>query len=200
MARNNDDQSVFLRRILRTKRWQITGSDRFDKTAALINHISNHRAYKTAKHIAFYSAFDGEVDLSALLLHSYNNNKHCYLTVLPKFLGQRLRFAPYLGKKAEKINQFGISEPQFSAKTIRSALKIDLIFMPLVGFDKRGHRLGMGGGYYDRCLEFRRNRLFWKTPLLVGIAFECQKVGALIKNPWDVSMDACVTEKCVYEF
>lgn len=200
MTRSKNSQPIPLRKALRAKRRQLTGFDRADKTNALIAQILRHHAYRTAKHIAFYAAFDGEVDITPLLLHAYNNNKNCYFPIVPKFSGQRLRFAPYSHGVAEKLNRFGISEPICWARTTCSASKLDLVLMPLVGFDASGQRLGMGGGYYDRCFEFRRNRLRWKTPLLLGVAFECQKVDTLASRPWDVTMDACITEKNCYEF
>ena len=200
MISKKSRQQSSLREVLRAKRRQLTGFDRIDKTHVLIKQILRHHAYQTAKHIAFYAAFDGEVDIAPLLLHAYNNNKHCYLPVMPKFSGQRLRFAPYSPGVAEKLNRFGISEPVYRTGTVCSASKLDLVLMPLVGFDTSGQRLGMGGGYYDRCFEFRRNRSYWKTPLLLGVAFECQKVDTLASQPWDVAMDACITEKKGYEF
>jgi 5-formyltetrahydrofolate cyclo-ligase len=66
--------------------------------------------------------------------------------------------------------------------------------MPLVGFDPRGNRIGMGKGYYDRALSFRRRQQHWKTPRLVGLAFECQRVDALPARAHDVPLDALVTE------
>lgn len=189
-----------LRRQLRARRKQITGESRTEKTSALIARVLSHRIYKAAKHVAFYSAFDGEVDISALLLHAYNNNKCCYLPVIPKFAARPMRFAPYLADAAQRTNHFGIYEPVFQTKHLCPATKLDLVLMPLVGFDDKGQRLGMGGGFYDRCFEFRRYRKHWLKPRLLGIAFDCQKVGAIEKNPWDVAMDACVTEAAWYQF
>ncbi len=72
---------------------------------------------------------------------------------------------------------------------------LDLVFLPLVGFDARGMRLGMGGGYYDRAFAFRRVRRVWKKPLLIGFAYDLQRVPHLESAPHDVLLDAVVTEK-----
>ena len=77
---------------------------------------------------------------------------------------------------------------------------LDLILLPLVGFDLKGNRLGMGGGYYDRTLSYLRHRRFWIKPRLVGVAHECQKVDSLIARPWDIPLDAVVTETAFYRF
>ena len=47
----------------------------------------------------------------------------------------------------------------------------DVVFLPLVGFDSRGVRLGTGGGFYDRAFAFRRWRSVWHTPRLIGLAY-----------------------------
>jgi len=62
--------------------------------------------------------------------------------------------------------------------------------MPLLGFDKRGTRLGYGGGYYDRTLE----RL-GKRPRLVGIAFAAQEIEDIPREAHDVPLDVIVTEQ-----
>ena len=66
--------------------------------------------------------------------------------------------------------------------------------MPLVAFDDRGRRVGMGGGYYDRTFAARRGRRALRRPRLVGVAFGFQRRDALPGAAWDVPLDAAVTE------
>jgi 5-formyltetrahydrofolate cyclo-ligase len=75
---------------------------------------------------------------------------------------------------------------------------LDLVLVPLVGFDPRGHRLGMGAGLYDRHFAFLRHRRAWQRPLLVGVAFEAQKVARLEESVHDVQLHGVVTERGVY--
>ena len=70
---------------------------------------------------------------------------------------------------------------------------MDLILMPLVGFDKNKNRLGMGGGFYDKTLIFQKNRSNYSVPKLFGLAFDCQEVEQLDKMPWDISVDGIIT-------
>jgi 5-formyltetrahydrofolate cyclo-ligase len=70
----------------------------------------------------------------------------------------------------------------------------------LVGFDHQGHRLGMGGGYYDATLAYLTRRRVWKKPLLIGVGFECQRVERLPHDPWDAPLDAALTEHNLYVF
>jgi 5-formyltetrahydrofolate cyclo-ligase len=81
-----------------------------------------------------------------------------------------------------------------------AAAALQLIFVPLVGFDVRGNRLGMGAGYYDRALAFRRRREHWDGPRLIGIAHSCQQVDAIDPTPTDIPLDAVVTERDIHVF
>jgi 5-formyltetrahydrofolate cyclo-ligase len=98
----------------------------------------------------------------------------------------------------QRRNRYGILEPTDLAPV--SARDLQLILIPLVGFDAQGHRLGSGAGYYDRALAFRRLRRHWPGPKLVGIAYECQRVEALAVRPTDVPLDAIITERGIAFF
>jgi 5-formyltetrahydrofolate cyclo-ligase len=78
------------------------------------------------------------------------------------------------------------------------ARELDLILLPLVAFDESGQRLGMGGGFFDRSLAFLAWRQHWRKPHLIGLAYDFQKVAALPREPWDVPLDAVVTDQNVY--
>ncbi len=71
--------------------------------------------------------------------------------------------------------------------------------MPLVGFDQFKNRIGMGGGFYDRTLSFKKRQQNYKNPKLVGLAFDCQEVAKLNAEPWDVPLDAVVTPTTIYQ-
>ena len=95
-------------------------------------------------------------------------------------------------------NRFGIPEPSRRNRRLRLAWTLDLLLVPLVGFDTECHRLGMGGGYYDRTLSYLSHRDHWRRPRLIGLAHECQRVAALPVRPWDIPLDFVVTERQVY--
>ncbi|WP_308159728.1 5-formyltetrahydrofolate cyclo-ligase [Coxiella-like endosymbiont of Rhipicephalus sanguineus] len=86
----------------------------------------------------------------------------------------------------------------FQEKLI-SIADLDLIFLPLVVFDKRGNRLGRGAGYYDRALAPLKDRAF-KKPVLVGIAYNFQKINKIPIEKWDVPLNFVITEKTTYQF
>jgi 5-formyltetrahydrofolate cyclo-ligase len=96
---------------------------------------------------------------------------------------------------ALRDNRLGIAEPQGSATL--GARWLDLVFLPLLGFDRGGLRLGTGGGYYDRAFAFRQLRRSWHAPRLVGLGYAFQEVEGLTAAAHDVLLDAVVTEEGV---
>lgn len=107
-----------------------------------------------------------------------------------------MAFAPAWGPI--RINRFGIPEPATSERL--SARWLQLVLMPLVAWDLNGTRLGMGGGYYDRALAWRRLRVRWRGPLLVGIAHSTQQVDLIPALAHDIRLDAVITEHGVIRF
>lgn len=95
-------------------------------------------------------------------------------------------------------NRYGIAEPVHRGLHLCSVRALHLVLLPLVGFDARCNRIGMGGGFYDRSFAFLRGRRCWRRPLLVGLAHECQRVDAIKPRPWDLPLDAVVSERRIY--
>jgi 5-formyltetrahydrofolate cyclo-ligase len=95
-------------------------------------------------------------------------------------------------------NRFRILEPRVNARRQRKVWALDLVLLPLVGFDDTGGRLGMGGGFYDRSLAYLARRKSWRKPALLGLAHECQKVDRLAQASWDVPLAGTVTDRQWY--
>jgi 5-formyltetrahydrofolate cyclo-ligase len=95
-------------------------------------------------------------------------------------------------------NRYGI--PEYLPRAVRRvrARQLDLLFMPLLGFDSQGWRIGMGGGYYDASLAHLRESntrcLRWRHPHLIGVAFSVQEIASAPNDPWDVRLDGVLTE------
>ena len=96
-------------------------------------------------------------------------------------------------------NQFGISEPEFKHAVHIQSRFLSTVFMPLVAFDEKGNRMGMGGGFYDRTFQFKTTSAT-NTPKLIGLAYECQKVESLPTEAWDIPMHGAATEDGFYKF
>jgi len=150
------------------------------------------------RRIGFYLPFEGEIDLMPLLNYALWLGKMGYLPVVPKKFQKLLKFSRLTNRKTWYLNRFGIHE-HWSPRQIR-ARQLDLLFVPLVGFDEHGYRLGMGGGFYDSSLAYLRRRKVWHKPILVGVGYECQKVPKVPRDPWDMPLDAVITEKKLYRF
>jgi len=123
----------------------------------------------------------------------------CYLPVLQPLRRGHLHFVRYRDQERTRRNRFGIAEPRLKPGNIADPWTLDIIFLPLVAFDREGNRLGMGGGYYDRTLASLRQRTR-RRPRLIGLAYSSQEVPSLTPSPWDVGMDAVVTEKALIRF
>jgi 5-formyltetrahydrofolate cyclo-ligase len=156
--------------------------------------------FRTARRIAFYFPNDGEPDVLPLLLRAHLMHKRCYLPVLNTLSVDRLWFMPYEPGDRLILNRFDIPEPDHGPRLRVAASRLDLALIPLVAFDVRGNRLGMGSGFYDRTLGFLRNRQHWHRPLCVGVAYEFQRLEQIVSAPWDVPLDGCLTERRLYLF
>ena len=139
---------------------------------------------RNAQHIALYISFDGEISTDKLIKTLWAQDKHVYLPVLHPFNPNHLLFLRYLPDTPMLKNKFGIWEPKLNVQNVLPLDELDILFTPLVAFDKQGNRLGMGGGFYDRTLQNWQNSSF----IPVGLAHQCQQVELLPTEAWDVPL------------
>lgn len=162
----------------------------------MASQLSQHSHYKRSKKIAAYLAADGELSPEYLIYHAWKSGKQVYLPILAPF-SNRLYFAPYRKGCRLKANRFHILEPDVYPTLWLKPQQMDLILMPLVGFDLQGNRLGMGGGFYDLTLSFVRFRKSPHKPRLVGLAHQCQQVDQLTAEAHDIPIQMIATEQGV---
>jgi len=186
-----------LRRQLKAARNALNPAARRQAARASLRLALRHGLLLRAKRIGLYLPHGGEFDAHLLLNQVLWMRRECYLPVLPP-RGRVMRFARVRDNTRMTNNRYGIAEP-LDARPLR-ARQLDLLLMPLVGFDNQGYRLGMGGGFYDATLAFMRHRRSWRKPRLVGIAYEFQRVDTLPHDPWDMPLDAVLTERQLYRF
>ena len=187
-----------LRRLLRKARRALTPSEQRQAAQGLYRQLAQHPLFRRAKHISFYLPTDGEIDPSLLLRAAQRRGKATYLPVLSAWPRTKMVFQRV--RPGEKLlpNRFRILEPRVNIRRQRKVWALDLVLMPLVGFDDEGGRLGMGGGFYDRSLAYLARRQRWRKPTLLGLAHECQKVDRLAQASWDVPLAGTVTDKHWY--
>jgi 5-formyltetrahydrofolate cyclo-ligase len=161
----------------------------------IAEQLSKFSIMNRAIRIGAYMSVGGEVNCQYFLNFEKLRKKRIFLPVLAK---SKLIFSPL--KSAEKMvqNRYGILEPVYQKRDAIDARDLDVVIVPLVAFDEQCNRLGMGGGFYDRCFAFRKHRRKWRKPLLIGVAYDFQRVDSLQPEPWDVPLDAVVTEKECY--
>ncbi|GIZ13939.1 5-formyltetrahydrofolate cyclo-ligase [Pseudomonas sp. NCCP-436] len=187
-----------LRRLLRQRRRALSRSQQRLAARNLYRQLAQHPLLRRARHIALYLPNDGEIDPRPLLVAAQKRGKHTYLPVLSAWPRTRMVFQRVSRHEKLAGNRFRILEPRPQIKRQRKVWALDLLLLPLVGFDARGGRLGMGGGFYDRSLAYLRRRKHWKSPILLGLAHECQRVDELEMASWDVPLQATVTDKGWY--
>jgi len=152
---------------------------------AICNKILSSKVFIQNSTVALYDCVNNEVDLSVL----YKQNKKLALPVIGnKVKMDFYRFNPQITLLK---NKFGINEPIDSSLVYSN--EIDLCLVPLVGFNRTGDRLGMGGGYYDRY--FGKNYLNKKSLILAGVAYDFQENDTIKAEPWDTPLNLIFTNK-----
>jgi len=183
-----------LRRQLRERRKAIGVSRRHAASRAVVGLALRHHLLAKGRRIGIYMPANSEIDVRPLLDRAVAMQACCFLPVVPRLGRKRMWFSQMGERPAWVLNRYGIPEYQHPlAKRVR-VQRLDLLFMPLLGFDSRGFRLGMGGGYYDASLAYLKRFRRWRRPRVVGMAFSVQEVERLPNDPWDIPLDAVLTE------
>jgi len=175
------------RRALSTAEQQLAGN-------RLTSNLCRENLFIDAEQIALYLANDGEIDPAALLSSALERGKKCFLPALHPTQPSTLCFVAYDADSPMVPNKFGILEPVFDIRRVASPSTLDVILMPLVGFDRLGNRMGMGGGYYDRTLAFMSQQRSGK-PKLIGLAHSCQEVELISQQSWDIPLHLIATDR-----
>lgn len=193
------EQRETLRKQLRERRLALSAQQQMRAAAAVYDRLVKSVLFSKATHIAFYLPANGELDPRPILQHALTSGKQCYLPALSPLHAEKMYFVRVRAGQALTSNRWGIHEPALRASDIVRPLALDLVLMPLLGFDAGGNRLGMGKGFYDRVFAFRTGRgksgsLRRHSPVLLGLAHACQQVEEIPSQPWDVPVDGVITD------
>ncbi|APG04142.1 5-formyltetrahydrofolate cyclo-ligase [Luteibacter rhizovicinus DSM 16549] len=184
-----------LRADLVQRRRQLTPAERVAAARGLRDSLEQLPEFLTDKHVAGYWATGGELPLNLAIAPLADRGQTFYLPIVTKSGGKRrLTFAPWATGEDVESNDMGIPEPKASEHIVE-ANKLDLVLVPLLGFDRKGNRLGFGGGYYDRSFEFLHGQQRPAQPLLVGVGYHFQELDAITTAEWDISLDYIATDK-----
>jgi len=184
-----------LRQRIRAERRALPPAERAAADRAIAAQLRGLDVFRRARRIAVFLAFDGEPSLRRLIADAVRAGKRVYAPIITR---RAMTFAELDHTADLGTNFFGILEPD-RAKRI-DPRRLDLVLTPLVAFDDRGVRIGVGRGYYDRCFQFLHVRSAWHRPKLLGVAYELQHVHSIAPEPWDVPLWGAVTEARVRRF
>ena len=174
------------------QRRTLSPPERMSAAQGLRRSLEQLPEYLTDARVAGYWASHGELPLNLVIPPLAARGQQFLLPVLGQH--KHLRFAPWQSGDAVQPNRYGIPEP-VDPPELFEPFQLDLVFVPLLGFDRRGHRLGHGGGYYDRSFAFLNEQVRPTEPLLVGIAYAFQELPRVEDQAWDVPLDFIATER-----
>lgn len=159
-------------------------------SAAICRKLVRSRQFSRAHRIAVYFANYDEVHLDAVIRAAWRSGKAVFA---PRILrNEEMFFSEMSADSTLRKNRFGIWE-SLNTPYCRPE-ELDWVIAPLVAFDGALHRIGMGGGYYDRTFAFLKNGGAARKPDYTGVAFACQKTEEIPANPWDIGVSRIVTE------
>lgn len=179
-----------LRCVIRQVRKRLSCSYQQAVSKVICTEIQALSEYQSAKRIALYRSNQGEINLERIWHCAHSQGKICYFPVLNENL--TLSFLPASQDTEFVVNRFGILEPNVPLSKKVSPALLDIVFLPLVAFDRYGTRMGMGKGYYDRTLGDHRPKS------LIGVAYEFQRQTFIEPQNWDVPLTAIITEQQMY--
>lgn len=148
-----------------------------------------------ARSVALYVALKGEMPTEKLLEAAWQSGRAVYLPRMRPHEPGRMDFVACDGFSQLRPGPFGLREPEaslpgFGAEDVGKGFAPDLLVLPGLAFDRRGGRLGFGGGYYDRFLDNAQ----LSCPS-VGLCFAFQVLGNLPLEQWDRRVRFLCTEE-----
>jgi len=208
-----------LRQQIRLARQQLSDNEQQQAAAQLVQQAQNLPELQQAKHVAIYLSNDAELNTMPLIKELWQQGKQLYLPVLHLFCPGYLLFQQYNATTPMRPNRFGIAEPVPDVSQLRLLKELDVVLLPLVAFDAQGHRLGMGGGFYDRTLASLQHKAAntqsakappaktnptacqaMAAPTLIGLAHNCQQVAAVPTQAWDVPLSSLISPAKIWRF
>jgi 5-formyltetrahydrofolate cyclo-ligase len=178
------EQKESVRKILRQKKEAMLPEERLSKSQRICRHLMN--VISDGETVMVFTSKEKEVNTRPLIMALFGQGNPVVVPIIVKE-DYSLRLSYLRDFSALVPSTFGVPEP-IGSEIPAAADDIDTIILPMLGFDRKGGRIGYGAGYYDRFLS--------KNPGLrkIGIAFACQEVDNLPVDENDIRMDAIITE------
>ena len=187
-----------LRRRYRSARAALSPRARYQAERQALRHALSAGLFLKGRRWGVYLPFGAEFDVLPLANQALWMGKQVFVPVLPQRQAKPLHFVQLKKRQQVSRNRHGIDEPHDKHRI--GARQLEVLLVPLVAFDHRGVRLGMGGGYYDATLAYLKTRRHLRRPRLIGIAYACQQAPKLPSDVWDVRLDRVLTETGLTRF
>lgn len=180
-----------LRRRLRAIRRAVPAEARLARAAKIAEAVAARPEWARASVVALYRAMHSEADLSRLEADARRAGKR---VVLPRIAadGESLSFAEAPEGAALEESGYGFDAPPADALSVPHAA-VEVVIVPALAVDERGHRLGYGRGFYDRALR----EMTGACRMAVG--FDFQLLSELPDTPGDEPVDLVITDARVIE-
>jgi 5-formyltetrahydrofolate cyclo-ligase len=175
-----------LRAKMRALRQQLCPHDREAQSLLIAERAAHLLATLSPRKAGLYLATRYEVNLDSLIEQLHVQGVEVYL---PHLEDQRTPFHQFISWESLESGPLDLRHPPAESASL-AAVSLDVIILPGLAFDRSGNRLGHGGGWYDKALDFKRNAE--KKPVIIGVCFQEQLVEAVPYEPFDVRMDIVV--------
>lgn len=174
-----------LKRRLRVERIQMSERVVREKSLRIYRWLIDMPAYQLARCLACYVSIKNEVDTRTVIQNAIGGGKQVGVPVTRE--DGDMAFQAIAGLSDLRSVHYGLREPVPDLQKVLLPHTIDLILVPGIAFDRHGHRVGSGGGYYDRYLA--------RTEAArIGLSYGFQIIDRVPAEPHDVKMDLIITE------
>ncbi|MBT0721248.1 5-formyltetrahydrofolate cyclo-ligase [Tatumella sp. TA1] len=185
-----------LRQHMRQLRRSLSDAQHYAASQQLAEHAILFSVIEQSRNIALFLPIDGEINTRPLIARLWHLGKRVYLPRIDPLSPTRLLFQRYTPDTQLVKHHLGMLEPQEDLSECCQFEELDVVGVPLVAFDSHGHRLGFGGGFYDRLLaDWQQTHVF-----PIGIAHDCQHLDNLPIEPWDVPLPAVITPTKLWQW
>ncbi|MDC0057901.1 5-formyltetrahydrofolate cyclo-ligase [Pelagibacteraceae bacterium] len=186
-------QKQNLRKILINKRDSIKKNSSKEFDAIAFDELKKYINFKEIQNIASFISIRSEISTNLLNKKIIELKKKLSFPVIERN-SKELIFKRADLNNSFKLGKFNIPEPENESEEIIP----QLFFVPCLGFDLNGYRIGYGGGFYDKTFA-KLKKLNFKFNT-VGFAFDNQMQSKLPRESFDYKLDFVLTEKQLYKF
>jgi 5-formyltetrahydrofolate cyclo-ligase len=185
-----------LRQQLRRQRRMLSTSARLSAARAVASLLSRHPMIRPGASIGVYLALPDELQLQPFIELAWRRNCRLFVPHIIHARRRRMAFYQLLPDSRLQTHRWGMSQLlNVDQQVAWRGAQLDVVLVPLLGFDVYGNRLGMGGGFYDRHFTRLSRVSHWRRPHLIGVGYACQEIPQLHSQPHDVQLEQIITER-----